>query len=364
MACSYSKSGYYDPMKHSPSYSEQQAKLLDWFDLNRREMPWRSDAGQMPDPYHVWLSEIMLQQTTVAAVEPYFKRFIERWPTVQDLAAADMEDVLAMWAGLGYYARARNLHACANAIVQGHAGVVPSSYAELIALPGVGPYTAAAVASIAFGLNYVAVDGNVERVTSRFFAIQSPLPKSRKEMKSAAEALGGGVNRPGDFTQAFMELGSQVCRPKNPKCHICPWKGDCKAERLGIAENLPVKTKKKPRPVKYANVYWIENEDGQVIVRRRPKTGILGGMMEFPNSDWGLKEYPLSNPPVEGEVLKVYNQPIIHIFTHLELHLKLYKMRFAGKLPDDTYQWCQVDKLADIGLPSLMNKVKERVLSK
>ncbi|MFH1159195.1 MAG: A/G-specific adenine glycosylase, partial [Pseudomonadota bacterium] len=234
-----------------------QKDLLDWYARHRRVMPWRAAKGKTPDPYHVWLSEIMLQQTTVAAVGPYFMKFTGKWPTVQALAAASLDDVLAAWAGLGYYARARNLHKCAQIIATEFNGKFPASEEALMELPGIGPYTAAAVASIAFNLPAVAVDGNVERVVSRFFAIEEPLPLVKDTLRANAVKLAKNNAHPGDFTQAFMELGATVCSPRKPKCGICPWQEPCRARSLGIAEELPHRIPKILKPTRYGKVFWI-----------------------------------------------------------------------------------------------------------
>ncbi|MAJ93752.1 MAG: A/G-specific adenine glycosylase, partial [Rhodospirillaceae bacterium TMED63] len=221
--------------------------LLAWYDQHRRAMPWRALPGQTPDPYAVWLSEIMLQQTTVATVGPYFKRFLARWPTVADLAAADLDDVLHAWAGLGYYARARNLHKCAAAVATKHGGIFPDNEADLLKLPGIGPYTAAAVAAIAFGRKATVVDGNVERVMARLFAVTDPLPGSKARLKELAESLTPN-ERCGDYAQATMDLGASICSPTNPVCGICPWRDGCDGQAQGIAVELPKKSPKKGRP--------------------------------------------------------------------------------------------------------------------
>ena len=235
-----------------------QGQLLAWYDLHRRVMPWRALKGKTPDPYHVWLSEIMLQQTTVVTVGPYFIKFITKWPTVKSLAKARLDDVLTTWAGLGYYARARNLHKCAQIIAKEYGGKFPAEQKALMDLPGIGPYTAAAISSIAFNQPAVAVDGNVERVVSRFFAVEEPLPASKDMLRTQAAKLAAGNTHPGDFTQAFMELGATVCTPRKPKCGSCPWQKSCAAYSRGIAEDLPHKNIKTKNPVRYGNVFWIQ----------------------------------------------------------------------------------------------------------
>ncbi|MCA8931832.1 MAG: A/G-specific adenine glycosylase, partial [Rhodospirillaceae bacterium] len=252
--------------------------LLAWYDRHCRRLPWRAEPGRRADPYHVWISEIMLQQTTVAAVADYFVRFTQHWPTVADLAAAPLDDVLTQWAGLGYYARARNLHRCAQAVAA-RGGRFPETPQELQELPGIGPYTAAAVAAIAFDHPVVPVDGNVERVTARMFAIATPLPTAKPALRAAATAFAGN-ERPGDMAQALMDLGATVCTPRQPRCVLCPWQEACAARRLGIAAELPAKAAKPEKPLRRGTAYWLTDRDGAVWLRRRPERGLLGGMVE------------------------------------------------------------------------------------
>jgi A/G-specific adenine glycosylase len=290
-------------------------------------MPWRAIPGEMADPYRVWLSEIMLQQTTVATVGPYFERFLARFATVAALAAAPEEAVLQAWAGLGYYARARNLHRCARIVAA--AGGFPRDLAGLRALPGVGEYTAAAIASIAFGVPVVPVDGNVERVASRVFAITQPLPAARGPIARAARLLGddpAAVARPADFTQALFDLGATICTPRAPACAICPWQAECAGRAAGLAPDLPNKAPRKARPLRYGAHFWLEDAKGAVLLRRRPPTGLLGGLLELPGTAWR------SEPWGEAEALGQAPQPAPwrragqarHGFTHFELHLDVY----------------------------------------
>ena len=253
-------------------------------------MPWRTPpadkvAGITPDPYRVWLSEVMLQQTTVAAVTAYFNRFTARWPTVADLAAADDGDVMGEWAGLGYYARARNLLKCARAVAADHDGVFPADHAALLKLPGIGPYTAAAISSIAFDLRHVVVDGNVERVMARMYDVHTPLPAAKPELTDLAEAL-TPQKRPGDYAQAVMDLGATICTPKSPACGICPWREPCQARTKGTAPELPKKTPKKAKPIRHGTAYIAQRADGAWLLERRPDKGLLGGMLGWPGSDW------------------------------------------------------------------------------
>ncbi|WP_245834483.1 A/G-specific adenine glycosylase [Yoonia maricola] len=287
-------------------------------------MPWRvgpSDrkAGVLPDPYAVWMSEIMLQQTTVAAVRDYHRKFLALWPTVGDLAAADDADVMAAWAGLGYYARARNLLKCARAVVAEHDGVFPDSYEQLLKLPGIGPYTAAAVSAIAFDRPETVVDGNVERVMARLHDIHAPLPGSKGELTTKAQAL-TPQSRPGDYAQAVMDLGATICTPRNPACGICPWRDPCAARLAGTAAELPKKTPKKKTPTRFGIVYVARRTDGAWLLETRPEKGLLGGMLGWPGSEWG--DEPEENPPYEAD-WQPLNAEARHTFTHFHLRLKI-----------------------------------------
>jgi A/G-specific adenine glycosylase len=263
--------------------------LLEWYDVHARAMPWRISpadrkTGVHPDPYRIWMSEIMLQQTTVATVRAYFQRFVARWPTVRDLAAAEDADVMGEWAGLGYYARARNLLKCARAVVEQHDGVFPADHAALLNLPGIGPYTAAAVSSIAFDLPHAVLDGNVERVMARLYDIHSPLPAAKPELMACAVAL-TPQKRPGDYAQAVMDLGATICSPKSPACGICPWRDPCAARVAGTAAALPKKTPKKAKPVRHGTVYLAQRSDGAWLLETRPEKGLLGYRRQPPRRD-------------------------------------------------------------------------------
>ena len=258
-------------------------KLLAWYDVHGRDLPWRAKPGETSDPYRVWLSEIMLQQTTVAAVRGYYIKFLSRWPTVNDLAKASQEDVLRAWAGLGYYARARNLHACAIQVASEWGGKFPDTVEALRTLPGIGPYTAAAIAAIAFDRPHAAVDGNVERVMSRLYAIETPLPEAKTVIGEKAQALVPN-RRAGDFAQALMDLGATVCTPRTANCTICPWTDECVGRQSGIAESLPRKLPKAKIPSRVGIAFWVEGGDGRILLRRRPQKGLLGGMVEIPST--------------------------------------------------------------------------------
>ncbi len=308
------------------------AALLDWYDAHARVMPWRTApadkvAGARPDPYRVWLSEVMLQQTTVAAVRDYFHRFTARWPTVSDLAAADDADVMGEWAGLGYYARARNLLACARAVIRNHGGVFPATRDGLMTLPGIGPYTASAIAAIAYDEPATVVDGNVERVMSRLWWVKEPLPGAKGELTRLA-ALLTPVLRPGDYAQAVMDLGATICTPRTPACGICPWMAACQARAAGVQADLPRKVAKAAKPVRHGDLWIARRHDGAWLAERRPDRGLLGGMLGFPGSDWDGAggPAPLAAPWARiGEVR--------HTFTHFHLILTLHTATVGDMRP-------------------------------
>lgn len=300
--------------------------LLAWYDVYAREMPWRvgpdaRKSGEAPDPYRVWMSEIMLQQTTVVTVRDYFQRFVTRWPTVLDLAAANDADVMAEWAGLGYYARARNLLKCARAVVEDHNGIFPADHAELLLLPGIGPYTAAAVSSIAFDLPHAVLDGNVERVMARMFNVQTPLPAAKPVLMARAVEL-TPHSRPGDYAQAVMDLGATICSPRSPACGICPWREPCIARAEGTATELPKKTPKKAKPVRHGTVYLARRPDGAWLLETRPEKGLLGGMLGWPGSEWvdTSEARPEGTPPIDA-LWENLTGEVRHTFTHFHLIL-------------------------------------------
>lgn len=339
---------------HTKTMAEQGRKLLAWYDLNARALPWRV-RGQVP--YKIWLSEIMLQQTTVAAVKDYYLKFVEKWPTVQALAAAALNDVLKAWAGLGYYARARNLHACAQLVVAEQGGVFPRDVAGLMALPGVGAYTAAAIAAIAYDIPVAAVDGNVDRVISRFHCIEVPLPLSKPLVRNLAQAHVPTL-RAGDFAQALMDLGATICTPKSPNCENCPWADDCVARARGLAGVLPYKIAKKKVPTRYGQVYWIENSAGAVLVRQRAMAGLLGGMTEFPSSDWVETKAEFAAPL---DLQWRHTTGIVeHTFTHFKLELEVWHA--THETPVLNGRFVAFADLANEALPSVMVKVAAHVL--
>lgn len=339
--------------------------LLAWYDRHRRVLPWRALPGESADPYRIWLSEVMLQQTTTAAVAPYFRAFVERWPRIEDLAAAPVEDVMHAWAGLGYYARARNLHACAKVVAEWRGGRFPDAEADLRKLPGVGDYTAAAIAAIAFGRKAVVVDGNVERVMARIFAITDPLPGTKAELKRLAATLTPD-ERAGDYAQAVMDLGATICTPKSPACGICPWMPACRGRALGIAATLPAKVGKAERPTRYGLCFWLVRKDGAVLLRRRPPSGLLGGMTEIPSTEWRETkpsiEHVVAEAPLAAEWRPLPGL-VRHTFTHFHLHLEV-AMGKAGPNAVARGMWCPLDRLGDQALPTLMRKVVRHALAK
>jgi A/G-specific adenine glycosylase len=328
-------------------------KLLAWYDRHARVLPWRTAIGEVPDPYRVWLSEIMLQQTTVAAVRDYFLKFVRLWPRVEDLAAAPLDEVLRAWAGLGYYARARNLHACAQLVATKYNNKFPADYTTLLSLPGVGPYTAGAIAAIAFDHPVAAVDGNVERVISRLYSIEEPLPLSKPTIKAFAQAL-VPARRAGDFAQAMMDLGATICAPRKANCALCPWAKDCQGRLRSTPEELPYKLQKKKVPTRYGIVYWVENAQGEVLVRTRKPSGLLGGMTEFPSSDW-TKVQLNSESIFEADWREVAGE-VHHTFTHFHLVLSIRKVNVrTSPLPEARF--VAKSELSAEALPSLMRKV-------
>jgi A/G-specific adenine glycosylase len=364
----------------APSPPPNPAALLAWFDLNRRDLPWRAAPGETADAYRVWLSEIMLQQTTVKTVAPYFARFLERFPSVADLAAADIEDVLRLWAGLGYYARARNLHACAKAIAA--RGSFPDTEEELLALPGIGPYTAAAIAAIAFDRNAMPVDGNVERVVTRLFAVERELPNAKPAIRDLAAGFAPD-RRPGDFAQAMMDLGATICTPKAPACGLCPFTGACAANARGDAESFPRKKKKAAGLMRRGAAFVAIRADGHVLARRRAAKGLLGGMTEVPTTEWSpgfdaadaVAEAPTFTTKASRKVsprgatpLNVSWQRVPGVVTHVFTHFPLELIVLHAHLPQSAIapegmHWIGRDDIAGAALPTVMRKVLAHALA-
>jgi len=342
--------------------SPKSRTLLNWYDQNHRILPWRALPGMTPDPYHVWLSEVMLQQTTVAAVGPYYQKFLRRWPTLQKLARASLDEVRQMWAGLGYYRRAQSLHECAKIICKDYNGYFPKTEAELLKLPGFGPYTAAAVTSIAFHRPANVVDGNVERVIARLFALHTPLPEAKAEIREKAAGL-LPTDRFGDYAQALMDLGATICTPRNPKCGLCPWNQSCLARSLGLADQLPRRKKTIAKPVRRAIAFFLTNKNGEILLRQRPDKGLLGGMMEIPSTLWRADSMPaiasvLKEAPVKTQWVLLPGR-IKHVFSHFELELAVATGSAKGAVRG---KWVSPSKLEKEALPSVMRKVVRHAL--
>ncbi len=337
--------------------------LLAWYDRHRRHLAWRAAPGERADPYRVWLSEIMLQQTTVATAGPYYRAFLERWPDVGALARAGLDDVLHAWQGLGYYARARNLHECARLVASEHGGRFPGGEAQLRKLPGIGRYTAAAIVAIAFGRRAVVVDGNVERVMARLFAVTDPLPGAKPVLYALADGL-TPKTRPGDYAQGVMDLGATVCTPRAPKCGQCPWATVCAGR--ASAESLPRRTPKPERSTRRGVAFWISRPDGAVLLRRRPASGLLGGMIEIPSTEW--RQGPMPAPgaarrdsPLAAPDWRALPGTVTHVFTHFRLELSV----LAASVDADAAPgalWVAPRDFADHALPTVMKKVARHAL--
>ncbi len=372
-------------------------KLLDWYDIHRRTLPWRAPRGRRADPYRVWLSEIMLQQTTVQAVGPYFKKFLVRWPDVKALAKAPLDDVLAAWAGLGYYARARNLHRAAKMVAEELGGKFPQTAEALRKLPGIGHYTSGAIAAIAFDEREAAVDANAERVIARLFAVKEPLPAAKPKLRTLTQLL-VPEKRAGDFAQALMDLGATICTPKRPACKNCPWMKECEAKKRGIQETLPVKAAKAARPLKRGAAFVARDAKGAVLLVKRPEKGLLGGMLQPPLGPWTdsfpSKKEALLQAPFAADWKKLPGI-VRHGFTHFELEIEVYvsppvyggsaaaggegggrkrPLRLARKRSLDTSPvngggkecelfWIEEIKLRDAALPTIMRKIITHALN-
>ena len=349
------------------SSADRPALLLDWYDRHRRRLPWRPPAGERADPYRVWLSEIMLQQTGVKTVGPYFEKFLARWPDVGSLGRASQDDVLRMWAGLGYYSRARNLHACAVAVLRDHGGVFPDTEEGLRKLPGIGPYTAAAIGAIAFDIRTMPVDGNIERVVSRLFAVEEPLPQAKPLIGKLASTLlgesraGDEKSRAGDSAQALMDLGSSICTPKKPACALCPLNDDCVARTRGDQEIFPRKAPKKTGTLRRGAAFIVTRRD-ELLVRTRAEKGLLGGMTEVPGSDWLAGQddkVALKQAPALKGVARWHRKAgvVSHVFTHFPLELVVYTAKVAARTrAPEGMRWVPVATLADEALPNVMRK--------
>ena len=344
--------------------SPDPAILLEWYDRHRRVLPWRARPGEAADPYRVWLSEIMLQQTTVKAVAPYYARFLARFPTVSELAAAPLDDVLRLWAGLGYYARARNLHACAKAVAEQHGGQFPDTEDDLRELPGIGTYTAAAIAAIAFGRRASPVDGNIERVIARLYAVEEELPDAKPRIRALAEAL-TPQRRAGDFAQAMMDLGAGICTPKKPACVLCPWMDACAARARGDQESFPRKVEKKTGELRRGTAFVVVRDDGFILLRTRPEKGLLGGMTEVPTTEWS-RDFDdvaaLDAAPLKAKWRRTLGT-VTHTFTHFPLELTVYTANVGVRTaPPPGTRWVPLDDVHGEALPNVMRKVVSHVL--
>jgi A/G-specific adenine glycosylase len=336
------------------------ALLLDWYDRHRRRLPWRPPAGERADPYRVWLSEIMLQQTGVKTVGPYFEKFLARWPDVASLGRASQDDVLRMWAGLGYYSRARNLHACAVAVLRDYGGTFPDTEDGLRKLPGIGPYTAAAIGAIAFDIRTMPVDGNIERVVSRLFAVEDPLPQAKPLIQELATTL-LGESRAGDSAQALMDLGSSICTPKKPACALCPLNDDCAARLRGNQETFPRKAPKRTGTLRRGAAFIVTRGD-ELLVRTRAEKGLLGGMTEVPGSEWLAGQddkAALKQAPALKGVARWHRRAgvVTHVFTHFPLELVVYTTKLAARSrAPEGMRWVPIATLAGEALPNVMRK--------
>lgn len=345
-------------MKSLSDIHKMQTALLGWYDAHGRVLPWRirpedRKKGMTPDPYAIWLSEIMSQQTTIPHAAPYWEKFLREFPTVIDLACADREQVMAMWAGLGYYARARNLHKCAQIIRDEYDGVFPKSEAGLLKLPGIGPYTAATIAAICYDEPTNIVDGNVERVIARLFRVETPIPKAKTELRDLAARLANPA-RPGDYGQALMDLGAVVCTPKSPKCEGCVWQSYCAGFKAGDQTDFPKKIKKTKLPIRYGTVFVLQSGGGDILLQQRPDKGLLGGMLGLPGTDWTDKPSanPLGSAPIPRNWEKL-DGLVKHVFTHFELRLTIYRAETSNK-PDG--YWASVQELPNLAIPTAYKK--------
>jgi len=348
---------------NAPDPSRILDDLLAHYDRHRRVLPWRALPGEVPDPYRVWLSEIMLQQTTVATVGPYFRAFLDRWPTVTELAAADQDEVMHAWQGLGYYSRARNLLKCARHVAAEFGGRFPDTERELLTLPGIGPYTAAAISAIAFDRPAMPVDGNIERVTARLFAVRDEMPGAKPELRRLAGTM-TPEQRAGDFAQALMDLGATICTPRKPDCARCPLPDQCQARARGIAAELPRRAPKKAKPTRHAAFFWLVRADGAVLFEKRPDSGLLGGMVLPPSTDWreggAPKEAEIRRRLPHGVGWRALGGTVRHTFTHFHFDMTVWMGEADGTGPDGI--WCRPEDFGSLALPTVAKKVCRHAL--
>ena len=347
-------------MGHGMTFSSKgrTKQLFAWYDVHRRKFPWRAEPNKNPNVYYVWISEIMLQQTRTAAAIPYFNRFIARWPTLEALACASRDEVLHAWSGLGYYARGRNLHACAQTLVKHRGGTFPSSVKDLCSLPGIGPYTASAISAIAFNQPAIVIDANVERIIARLFTVPTPISQAKPQIQKLALKI-FPTERPGDFAQGLMDLGAQVCTPKNPVCSDCPWSSGCKASKSGKPDRWPIRSLKAPKKTRFGIVFWVEHPSGEILLQKRPDRGMLGGMTEIVSSEWLMQPISVNQINKYAPIPDVHWSPVgtkvQHTFSHFKLELCIYTAKSIIR-PHGTF-WCPPEKLALQPLPSLMKKI-------
>jgi A/G-specific adenine glycosylase len=351
------------PRRSKAKASSLSSRLLAWWDVHRRALPWRAPPGENSDPYAVWLSEILLQQTTVAAATPYFNRFLARWPRVEDLAAAPIEEVMRTFAGLGYYSRARNMHACAREVA-GRGGLFPEDEASLRKLPGIGAYTAAAIAAIAFNRFAAPVDGNIARIIARLRALPRPVAQMRPEIASLAAAL-TPHNRPGDFAQAMMDLGAAICAPRAPNCGACPLRADCAALAAGEPQAFPRRPLKPPRPLRRGAAFFLRTPNGRILMRTRPPRGLLGGTVELPGAGWSVDFDPdlaLNHAPFPAAWRRLPGI-VEQAFTHFTLQLTIYAAEArSGQAAEDGFYWVAETEVKSVAMSGVMVKAVAHAL--
>ncbi len=334
---------------HMALTPELQDLLLTWYAGEARDLPWRRKGDLHPEPYHVWLSEIMLQQTTVATVLTYFEAFLKRWPTVEALAHASLDDVLHAWQGLGYYTRARNLHRCARVIVTDHEGRFPKAAEDLEKLPGIGPYTARAIAAIAFGKEVIPVDGNVVRVMARLFGNQTKPPRLIEDVRKLTGAV-QNLKAPYDLVQALMDLGATLCTPQKPACERCPWNTLCVARQKGLTKSLPAKKETSEKPIRKTIAWVIQNPEGRLLLRKRSDKGLLAGLWEVPSTDWALKTPSSQKGRLEGTLR--------HTFSHFHLDVEVRTLTNEEAREDGL--WFPPESLKELALPTLTKKILKK----
>ena len=342
-------------------YTYFSKNVLNWYSLNKRDLPWRYKNNSQKDPYKIWVSEIMLQQTTVQTVIPYYKKFIKRWPNVKKLSTSNINEVLDFWSGLGYYRRAKNLHLTSKIISNQFDGVFPLEENEIIKLPGIGEYTAAAIRAIAKDEEDTVVDANIERVIARVFYLKKPIKKIKKEIKQNAKKLTPKLNN-GDYIQALMDIGSLICTPKDPLCNDCPIEKFCITKKKNAVNEIPKKIIKNDKPVREGIVFWIKNKNNQILLKRRDETGLLPGMLEFPSYNWSKNKINENDKKILSiKNIKKLNKKVIHEFSHFKLKLTVYEKNKFNKNKIDG-MWVGIDEINELGLPTLMKKVYQQMM--